>query len=151
MDENPVTLFYAGALDETAVARGRGDKEAGGVLEGPALGDGQDGLLGGVHVLGVRALRGAKDAGADGVERLGLGVLGDGDDDAGELDAGGPGKGCARAVRRVSRGAAHQAKSRFEKKKGREGGGKRFTHEAGVGICPGSGECRKSWPRRRAP
>ncbi len=97
VDENPVALLDAGALDETAVACRRRDEQARGVLEGPALGDGQDGLLGGVHVLGVRALRGAKDAGADGVEGLGLGVLGDGDDDTGELDAGGPGKRCARS------------------------------------------------------
>jgi hypothetical protein len=94
VDQHPITLFDTGALDERAVARRCRDEEAGGVLEGPALGDGQDSLLGGVDVLGVGALRGAKDAGADGVQRLGLGVLGDGDDNAGEFDAGGPGKGC---------------------------------------------------------
>lgn len=93
MDEDPVTLLDAGALDEAAVAGGRRDEQAGGVLVGPALGDGQEGLLGGVDVLGVGALGGAKDAGADGVEGLGVGVLGDGGDDAGELDAGGPGEG----------------------------------------------------------
>lgn len=94
MDKDPVALLDARALDEAAVAGGRGDEEAGGVLEGPALGDGQDGLLGGVDVLGVGALGGAEDAGADGVDGLGLGVLGDCDDDAGEFDAGGPGEGC---------------------------------------------------------
>ncbi len=133
MDEDPVALFYAGAVDEAAIARRRGDEEAGGVRVGPALGDGQDGLLSSVHVLGVGALRGAKDAGADGVERLGLGVLGDGDDDAGELDAGGPGKGCA------------------EMSEGGDMVERDDTHEAGAGICPGSGECRKSWRRPRGP
>lgn len=94
MDENPVALLNVAALHEAGVAGGHGDEQARGVLERPALGDGQDLALRGVDVLGKGALAGAKDARADGVLWLLRGVRGERDDDAGELDAGDPGECC---------------------------------------------------------
>lgn len=95
VDEDPVTLLDAGPDDEGAVAGGRGDEEARGLLEAPARGHGQQRDLGGAQLGGEGALRGAEDAGPDGElgrRRPRGGLLGRGDYRAGELGAGDPGE-----------------------------------------------------------
>ena len=91
--EDRVALLDARADDQCAVAGRGGDEQARGLLEGPAVGDGQQGDLRGAEARGKGALAGAKDAGADGVLGEFAGRLGRGDDDACELGAGDPGEG----------------------------------------------------------
>lgn len=96
VDEDVVAGLDAGAGDEGAVARGRGDEQAGRVLERPALGHGEEGDLLGDALGGEGALVGAEDSRADGELWL-CRVGGSFQHDAGELGAGSPGKGCREA------------------------------------------------------
>jgi len=84
----------ARADDERAVARRRGDEQPRGLLEGPAVGHGQqDGLLC-ADARRVGTLRGAEDA-RPGLE---LAALGGRDDGSRELGAGDPGERCCSGV-----------------------------------------------------
>lgn len=92
MNEHDITLLDPRPHHQRAIARRRGDEQTRRLLEGPALGHGQEGDLGNAELGGESALPGTEDAGADGE----LGVLDggrSGDDGAGELGACDPGEG----------------------------------------------------------
>lgn len=89
MDEDVVAFADLGPHHQRSVARGRRDVQAGGLLEGPAVGHGEERELGALDPLREGTLRGAEDARADGV--LGLPrARRRGDDCARELEAGRP-------------------------------------------------------------
>lgn len=62
VDKDPVPPLDVGAVDESAVGRGRRDEEARSVLEAPSVRDGEERGLRGEDVRGVGALGRAEDA-----------------------------------------------------------------------------------------
>lgn len=95
MHENDITGLDTGADDEGAVAGRGGDEQARRLLEGPALGYGEEGELGDAELGGEGALAGAEDAGSDGELGLLLAVARGGEDCACELGARYEGEGCS--------------------------------------------------------
>lgn len=91
MHQHVVALLDAGPDDEGGVARRRRDEQAGRLVKGPAVGDGQQKVLLGAELGRVGALGGAEDTAARGEAGVG-GAARRGDDGAGELGAGDPGE-----------------------------------------------------------
>lgn len=94
MNKDGISLLDTRPHDQRAVARRCGDKQARGILVRPALGHGQQRRLGRADLGGKGALRGAKDAGADGEARRRRRAGGRGENCACEFGAGDPGEGC---------------------------------------------------------